>query len=255
MIFFAEPTSSSLENPLSIDRAKVFGESQGSIERIAPGFFSEDPALEDAHVERYVWAGAWARAANVLDVACGTGYGADILKKSLPRQVISVDSSVEALTFGRQHYSLLAVAADAHCLPFNSASFDLVTCFETIEHLVTPKMFLTEVHRVIAPGGVLLLSTPNAARSWGSNPYHLKEFSLRELGDLLATCGFRILATCGQRWRPNGWLFERVKGFRRLASEIENIRPSKVRQVSTKIASPLTWCLVVSPVGRAKELL
>jgi SAM-dependent methyltransferase len=97
--------------------------------------------------------------------------------------------------------------------PFPDGAFDLVTCCEVIEHLTeNPVHALAEIHRVLRPGGWFVLSTPNAARAGsianllrGSNvydPYHLgtplrgsrhsREYTLGELRDLIAGCGFAL---------------------------------------------------------------
>jgi SAM-dependent methyltransferase len=103
--------------------------------------------------------------------------------------------------------------------PFDDASFDAVMFCEVIEHLTENPVFtLSEIHRVLRPGGWLLISTPNAARSgnllrlfFGGNvfdQYHLgaplkgsrhsREYTLRELGGLVAGTGFRVEVATGR---------------------------------------------------------
>src|SRR5512143_2109670 len=91
----------------SLNRAAIFGERHGAVERIAPGFC--EPALEADHMARYRWAAQWVRGCIVLDAASGTGYGAEILRAAGARAVVSVDRSRLALRFGSRRYDLRPV--------------------------------------------------------------------------------------------------------------------------------------------------
>src|SRR5437016_6831224 len=115
------------------------------------------------------------RDANVLDVACGTGYGSEILLAAGVRRVTSVDLSFHAVQFGVRSYGIAGLVGDAHLLPFKDGTFDGVVSLETLEHLANPEMFIREVVRVMRPLGVFALSTPNGLFFNGSNPYHLRE--------------------------------------------------------------------------------
>ena len=113
----------------------------------------------------------------------------------------------------RHHFRCVCFDVERDRFPFDDATFDLVTCCEVIEHLTeNPVHALAEIHRVLRPGGWLVLSTPNAARAGniasllrGQNvydPYHLgtplrgsrhsREYTLAELRDLIGGCGFEI---------------------------------------------------------------
>ena len=86
-------------------------------------------------------------------------------------------------------------------LPLKDETFDAVVSLETIEHLVDPGGFATELGRILRTNGRLLLSTPNAEGGLDPNPYHLKEFTLDQLLTLLEGARFRILQIRGQHWR------------------------------------------------------
>jgi SAM-dependent methyltransferase len=94
------------------------------------------------------------------------------------------------------------VRADAMRLPLASASIDLVTSFETIEHVADARALVLEIRRVLKPGGCLVLSTPN--RAFGSpqrhtaNPFHVREFTADELRAVLGEA-FQDVALYGQR--------------------------------------------------------
>src|SRR5439155_666611 len=113
---------------------------------------------------------------SVLDVACGTGYGSALVLRAGARRVVAVDHSVPALTFGRGRYpGVRYLLADAGALPLRAGSADVVISLETLEHLVDALPFLRALRGIVREDGVLLVSTPNAAQTDGSNPYHVHE--------------------------------------------------------------------------------
>jgi ubiquinone/menaquinone biosynthesis C-methylase UbiE len=139
------------------------------------------------HVARYVFALPYVKDKRVLDIACGTGYGLGFLR-SQAKHVTGVDVSLEAASQARLECSENAAVllGDGTCLPFKDSSFDVVTSFETIEHLYQRSQFLKELNRVLNPGGRLILSTPNAKYSQPvngkpANPFHIFEYTPKEL--------------------------------------------------------------------------
>jgi len=112
---------------------------------------------------RYAFAAQYVRSrAKVLDIACGTGYGIPFFKKA--KFLVAADISLDALKVGKSLYNssrTTFVQCDAEYLPFKDASFDLITSFETIEHLKNPRLFLSELKRCAKPGARIIISTPN----------------------------------------------------------------------------------------------
>jgi SAM-dependent methyltransferase len=223
-----------------VDPRVLQGWTPRAVERIALGFSGMYPGLEAEHIARYRWAAKYMRDANVLDVACGTGYGAKILFAAGARRVTSVDLSFHAIEFGVRSYNIAGLVGNAHLLPFKNGVFEGVVSLETLEHLAHPEMFIGELARVLRPRGVLTLSTPNLYLSDGTNPYHLREFSLRELLELLRKWSLRPLEVWGQEWRLRSVLFHRVRGLRRLAFRVSQ-RPAVTRRLLG--ADPRYWCV------------
>jgi 2-polyprenyl-3-methyl-5-hydroxy-6-metoxy-1,4-benzoquinol methylase len=139
------------------------------------------------HAARYHRALGLVAGKRVLDIACGTGYGLAILS-SAARQVVGVDVDAEAAQAAKLECSdgASVLLGDGIGLPFSAATFDVITSFETLEHLHQRREFLAELARVLTPTGLLLLSTPNANYSQPvngkpANPYHIHEYEPQEL--------------------------------------------------------------------------
>lgn len=139
------------------------------------------------HVARYAFALPFTGNKKVLDIACGTGYGLALLKKNASA-VVGVDIDFLAAKQARAEWSsnTSVLLGDATGLPFADQSFDVVTSFETLEHLHNRSGFLSELKRIIKGAGTLILSTPNAnytkpVNSKPSNPFHIHEYAPNEL--------------------------------------------------------------------------
>lgn len=155
-------------------------------ERVIPGQVNDDLWAE--HVARYAFAARFASGRRALDAGCGTGYGVDELAGSAA-WVVGADIAREAIDYARMHAALANssyLQASATALPFSPGAFDLITAFEVIEHLGSWRDLLSEARRVLAPGGLFLVSTPNrlyyadSRRLDGPNPYHVHEFEFEE---------------------------------------------------------------------------
>lgn len=134
------------------------------------------------HAARYVRSSPLVANTSVLDIACGTGYGIGILGKSAS-YVIGVDVDAEAASEAKAECvgNSAVLLGNGLGLPFADETFDVVTSFETLEHLHDRDMFLAELHRVLKEAGMLLLSTPNAnytqpLNGRPSNPFHIHEY-------------------------------------------------------------------------------
>jgi ubiquinone/menaquinone biosynthesis C-methylase UbiE len=154
-----------------------------SAERFDPGETSGG-LIEAEHRGRYQWATPWIPGREVLDAGCGVGYGTRMLAEHGPARLVGVDISAEALAHGPADSAEL-VEGDVRELPFPSDSFDVVVCFEVIEHVEQQDRVLDELRRVLRPGGTLLISSPNRAVYAPGNPHHVHEYLPDELREAL----------------------------------------------------------------------
>jgi len=147
------------------------------------------------HWHRYAFALPLARGRRVLDAACGEGFGSALLA-TVAGSVLGVDIDDAAVLHARQRYgaarNLAFDRADATALDrFADASFDLITSFETLEHVQAQERMLAGFARLLAPGGVLLVSTPDKQTYTDAtgtvNEHHVRELYRDEFEALIAT--------------------------------------------------------------------
>ncbi len=124
----------------------------------------------------------------VLDAACGSGFGSQLLAQKA-KKVYGIDRSWQTLLLARfkhKEKNINFIKMDCQQLQFKNNFFDKVISLETLEHLPDSEKFLKEVVRVLKPGGIFIVSTPNVFLSQGEmNPWHLVEYNVAELKDLL----------------------------------------------------------------------
>ncbi len=157
-------------------------------ERFAP---EVKGAIWHEHWHRYCLARPLAQGLRVLDAACGEGYGSFLLAQTAA-QVYGIDIESAAVAHARARYrapNLSYLEGSVTALPLPDAAVDLVVSFETIEHLAEQAAMLAEFRRVLAPGGVLLISSPNqpvySGDGGGVNEFHVRELTRFELAALL----------------------------------------------------------------------
>lgn len=159
-------------------------------ERFVPGVKGE---IWIEHWHRYHFATRWVPGKRVLDIACGEGYGSALLARTA-REVVGVDVSEEAVAHAMRAYAgsgnLTFMHGSCTAIPLPDASVDVAVSFETLEHIAGQREFVDELARVLAPGGVLLLSCPNKLEYTDKrgfvNEFHVKEPYREELEQLVA---------------------------------------------------------------------
>ena len=119
---------------------------------------------------------------RVLEIGTGTGYGVDIVAPAADTFVTIDKYRTEGLTLPP---NARFVQAEVPPLPFGDGEFDCVISFQVIEHIRDDRRFVAEVWRVLRPGGIFIVTTPNAPMSLTRNPWHVREYTAAELGSLL----------------------------------------------------------------------
>ncbi len=129
------------------------------------------------HISRYLSATQMIKGKAILDVASGSGYGTSVLAQ-YASHVTGLDYDQGAVDYAKKHYAaknISFVCGDAEKMPFPDSSFDAVVSFETLEHLPHQNDFLREVKRVLKPGGLFAVSTPNDDEFIEGNVFHVHE--------------------------------------------------------------------------------
>jgi 2-polyprenyl-3-methyl-5-hydroxy-6-metoxy-1,4-benzoquinol methylase len=167
-------------SPAELDLSGASGD--GIPERFIPDQMGEGVVAAE-HLGRYWWAAQFAEGRRVLDAGCGIGYGANMLAAAGAAEVTGVDIAEPVIEAAREGAAsgVVLKTGDVANLDFPADSFELVVCFEVIEHVDDTDAVLDELARVLAPGGVLLISSPNRDRYVPGNPHHRYEFTPDEL--------------------------------------------------------------------------
>ena len=161
--------------------------------------------IEIEHLHRYLLAKHLSQGMRVLDIACGEGYGSALLSQTA-EMVIGVDISPEAVIHAQEKYkgntNLEYRIGSCSAIPLESNSVDLVVSFETIEHHAEHELMMAEIKRVLRPGGMLVMSSPDkfeySDKPGSSNPYHVKELYRSEFISLIEMY-FKHHSISGQR--------------------------------------------------------
>jgi len=118
----------------------------------------------------------------VLDAACGSGFGSEILARKA-QKVIGIDISKEAITYARQKYNndkIEFIKSNVYKLPFKDNYFDSAIGIETIEHVKKYDQYLNELARVTNNNGLIIITTPQKKSEVPLTPYHVHEFTFNE---------------------------------------------------------------------------
>lgn len=163
-----------------------------SVERATPGA-PEWPGIGPPHLARYLFAAERCAGARVLDAACGAGYGASLLKERGASAVYAFDRDAAVVRAAAERYPEVSFSvADCEEMSPPSQPFDLVVCFEAIEHLERPERFLRVAAQALGKDGLLILSTPDRAAAppyragRPANPFHVREWHAGEFSGLLS---------------------------------------------------------------------
>lgn len=175
-------------------------------ERTVPGIPEENYWFR-RHEAAYLFLARRCAGAVVLEAGCGEGYGAALLASSA-ELVTCVDyDALTAAHVAARYPEVAAVRGNLAGLPLRDDSVDVVANLQVIEHLWDQPGFLAECARVLQPGGLLLVTTPNRitfspGRDTPLNPFHTRELSAAELAELLFDAGFEVREMLGLHHGP-----------------------------------------------------
>lgn len=205
-------------------------------------------------------------ATRCIDVGCGNGAAAGLWLSELAAEYIGLDISATAVAQARTLGIDARQIEDATALPLPDGSADLAICIEVLEHLVRPDHAVTEIMRVLAPGGVLVASVPNAVYwrcrtdlmlgRWHprgddlsvTEPWrdpHLRFFTARTLGGMLGRAGFS-----GVSVRPyGGGILRDLPLLRQFGSADNSAVYRRLRSRYPALLGAGLYCVGVKPDG------
>jgi 2-polyprenyl-3-methyl-5-hydroxy-6-metoxy-1,4-benzoquinol methylase len=174
------------------------------IERLTLEAAGGDAALITEHVHRYDLAAEMCHGLRVVDLCCGSGYGAEILARKCPA-VLGVDIDVATIDAAQaalgQADAIRFEVADAHAFLRRDlvGEYEAIVLFEGLEHLSHPADAISELRRLTQQGMKLVFSLPNSKGLDEENPFHVTKFGYEEAMDTLegfgnATSLFQFLA-------------------------------------------------------------
>ncbi|WP_226376811.1 class I SAM-dependent methyltransferase [Oceanobacillus halotolerans] len=165
-------------------------------ERIIPKEMKPTNGMLLEHISRYYFATPYAYG-RVLDIACGTGYGSQMVAKTRKTEVtdlIGVDIDPETIKYAKHHYYHPKVTYQTGdildgTLKEELGQFDTILSFETIEHVPDDREFVEQLKELLRPGGTLVLSTPfgqGRGKPSGS-PFHYHQLTEEEFRNLFTS--------------------------------------------------------------------
>jgi len=217
-------------------------------ERYVP---TEAGEIRHEHLHRYAWCTRLVEGKDVLDIACGEGYGSAMLARRA-RSVKGVDIAGDAVAHASATYQgihgLEFMQGNAAEIPLDDNSVDVVVSFETIEHHDRHREMLSEIRRVLRPDGLLVMSSPNRVvyteLAGHHNEFHVKELDFAEFDAVLRE-QFDEISYFGQRLAVGSYIFTlRAAGFTIPAIDAQTDTGSEVVERAASLADPVYFIAV-----------
>lgn len=180
-------------------------------ERYVP--WSDDLCTGYEHIHRYLLCQRYVSGKRVLDLACGEGYGSWYLSQ-IASEVVGIDICKESIQHASHQYqksNLSFRIGSILNVPINkSECFDVIVCFEALEHISEHAELLCHVKSLLTQNGMFIVSTPNkpvySENGTRQNPYHLKELDFNEF-DMLLGQHFKQRQFYGQKTYASSKIF------------------------------------------------
>ncbi len=158
--------------------------------------------LRVEHLGRYLFAGQLLKGYDsVLDVACANGYGSYVLSKSV-NKVLGIDKDYIDEKYKRDNIEFLKLDLNNNKI---EGKYNAIVCFETIEHLLNPDMFLDNLYNILDDKGILILSVPNSLYEINekgelNDKYHVNVFKVEEIIRMFKKHKFYVKDVYGQSY-------------------------------------------------------
>ena len=226
-------------------------------ERYVPWFDGAEIGYE--HLHRYAFATQFVRNKSVLDLACGEGYGSNLLAGTA-KHVVGIDLDEQTVKHAKNKYirsNLDFRIGSITEIPINGQRvFDVIVCFEALEHVDDHDRLLSEAKRLLAPGGLFFVSTPNKTlytdEPHFNNPYHVHELYFDEFKAELDRY-FKQVKILGQRIYCNSNIWPLFSEKRTLPIEFVIERnPQEFAFVPSEKRAPIYFIAVAT--NSAKDI-
>ena len=198
---------------------------------------------------------------QALDIGCGVGYTLQRLPDGFKK--IGVDYSFSALKLASQQLAKGAalVRSSGCALPFKDNSFGLITCIEVLEHLEDDAKAVSEISRVLRPGGLLIASVPNHYyfQEYRELMGHYRHYSPESFAELLSRHGIEVIRYLNQYKRFNNlyfYIYVPLEGlnfaWNCLTGRAKSLYERRVPFTSTKIYEGIV-APILKPLTRLDE--
>ncbi|RKD31390.1 class I SAM-dependent methyltransferase [Thermohalobacter berrensis] len=162
-------------------------------ERVIPELMNPKNGLLIEHIARYKFAKKFAKG-RVLDIACGVGYGSEILLEDNReiKEIVGIDICKDTIEYAKKHYNFPQTSYfcdDALNTRLHEiyGTFDTIISFETIEHFRGDEIFINNLYNLLKPNGTLIISTPfGRGKNYPcSCPFHVYQYTEEEFLEIL----------------------------------------------------------------------
>lgn len=203
------------------------------------GILPEDNVIHHRHLIAYHEALKHING-HVLEIGCGEGYGLKILAPesdsytAVDKYATPVNSELQNVVFHQLTVPPLNI--------FKDNFFDVVVSFQVIEHIKNDAFFLKEIHRVLKPDGILILSTPNKKMSITRNPWHIREYSIEQMTEIISAnfSSYELLGVFGNE-KVMAYYEANKKSVKKYTRwdilRLQYILPRKILQIPYDIAN------------------
>jgi 2-polyprenyl-3-methyl-5-hydroxy-6-metoxy-1,4-benzoquinol methylase len=163
-------------------------------ERVIPNLMNPKNGMLIEHIYRYEFARRFSKG-RVLDIACGVGYGSEILlmRNHNIKELVGIDICEETIGYAKDNYSYPETAYyvdDALNVNLHKThgTFDTIISYETIEHFKDDELFIKNLYNLLKPDGTLIISTPfgRGKNEPCSSPFHVYQYKEEEFLEVLS---------------------------------------------------------------------